>query len=232
MPLLTHEPDVNARARERRARRRRQVRVRRAVAGGILLALAAGITLGARAVGSDHQSDRLLAPGRTGPRAGHACCPEGDPRRPRDDGARVAAGQAAALPRDPRAERDRARRQGRERAHRLRPLRGPARTANRCGRSLLQGQAGRQGRARARRVPDRARRHLRGPGALGEAARARDPQQRRLALAQQRGPRLDEPVRPARLALQRRRRGRRGQGRLRRDPVRLRSLSRATATSR
>ena len=67
MPLLTHEPDVNARARERRARRRRQVRVRRAVAGGILLALAAGITLGARAVGSGHQStasSRPAAPAR------------------------------------------------------------------------------------------------------------------------------------------------------------------------
>jgi hypothetical protein len=49
-------PDVNARARERRARRRRQVRARRAVAGGILLALAAGITLGARAVGNGHHS--------------------------------------------------------------------------------------------------------------------------------------------------------------------------------
>ena len=67
MPLLTHEPDVNARARERRARRRRQVRVRRAVAGGILLALAAGITLGARAVGSGHQStasSRQVSPAR------------------------------------------------------------------------------------------------------------------------------------------------------------------------
>ena len=67
MPLLTHEPDVNARARERRARRRRQVRVRRAVAGGILLALAAGITLGARAVGSGHQStasSRQASPAR------------------------------------------------------------------------------------------------------------------------------------------------------------------------
>jgi hypothetical protein len=60
-----HEPDVNARARERRARRRRQVRARRAVAGGILLALAAGITLGARAVGSGHQS---AAPSHARPR--------------------------------------------------------------------------------------------------------------------------------------------------------------------
>ena len=50
------EPDSSARQRERRRqRRRRQVRLRRTVAGGVLLALAAGITLGARAVGS-HQS--------------------------------------------------------------------------------------------------------------------------------------------------------------------------------
>jgi hypothetical protein len=48
---LVQERDVNARSRERRARRRRQVRFRRALAGAILLALAAGITLGARAVG-------------------------------------------------------------------------------------------------------------------------------------------------------------------------------------
>src|SRR5215210_7970382 len=48
--------DSNARLRERRRqRRRRQVRLRRTVAGGVLLALAAGITLGARAVGGGHQ---------------------------------------------------------------------------------------------------------------------------------------------------------------------------------
>ncbi len=48
--LSMAEHDPNARYRERRQRRRRQVRIRRAVAGGVLLALAAGITLGARAV--------------------------------------------------------------------------------------------------------------------------------------------------------------------------------------
>jgi hypothetical protein len=54
--LSMTEPDSSARQRERRRqRRRRQVRLRRTVAGGVLLALAAGITLGARAVGS-HQS--------------------------------------------------------------------------------------------------------------------------------------------------------------------------------
>jgi hypothetical protein len=51
------EPDSSARQRERRRqRRRKQVRLRRTVAGGVLLALAAGITLGARAVGGGHQS--------------------------------------------------------------------------------------------------------------------------------------------------------------------------------
>src|SRR5690348_18037390 len=51
----------------------------------------------------------------------------------------------------------------------------------------------------ARRLPDRPRRHLRGPGAVGAAPGARDPDERRLALAEQLGPRLDEPLRPSRL---------------------------------
>jgi hypothetical protein len=51
------DPDSNARHRERRRqRRRRQVRLRRTVAGGVLLALASGITLGARAVGGGQRS--------------------------------------------------------------------------------------------------------------------------------------------------------------------------------
>jgi hypothetical protein len=55
--LSMTEPDSSARQRERRRQRRRQqVRLRRTVAGGVLLALAAGITLGARAVGGGHQS--------------------------------------------------------------------------------------------------------------------------------------------------------------------------------
>jgi hypothetical protein len=50
--LSMAEQDPNARYRERRRqRRRRQVRMRRTVALGVLLLLAAGITLGARAVG-------------------------------------------------------------------------------------------------------------------------------------------------------------------------------------
>jgi hypothetical protein len=55
--LSMTEPDSSARQRERRRhRRRQQVRLRRTVAGGVLLALAAGITLGARAVGGEHHS--------------------------------------------------------------------------------------------------------------------------------------------------------------------------------
>ena len=62
------------------------------------------------------------------------------------------------------------------------------------------------------------------PVLVGAAARAGDPHERRLALAHERRPRLDEPVRPARLEVQRRPRRGRGEGRLRRDPVRLRAL--------
>jgi hypothetical protein len=55
--LSMADPDPNARHCERRRqRRRRQVRLRRTVAGAVLLALAAGITLGARAVGGGQQS--------------------------------------------------------------------------------------------------------------------------------------------------------------------------------
>ncbi len=51
------EQDPNARYRERRRQqRRRQIRIRRTVAGAVLLALAAGITLGARAVGGGGNS--------------------------------------------------------------------------------------------------------------------------------------------------------------------------------
>ena len=50
------EQDQNARLRDRRRRRRKQIRIRRAVAIGVLLALAAGITLGARAVGGGHHA--------------------------------------------------------------------------------------------------------------------------------------------------------------------------------
>jgi hypothetical protein len=55
--LSMADSDPHARSRERRRQqRRRQVRRRRTVAGCVLLALAAGITLGARAVGGGHES--------------------------------------------------------------------------------------------------------------------------------------------------------------------------------
>jgi hypothetical protein len=55
--LSMADSDPHARSRERRQQqRRRQVRRRRTVAGCVLLALAAGITLGARAVGGGHES--------------------------------------------------------------------------------------------------------------------------------------------------------------------------------
>ena len=61
--LSMTEPDSSARQRERRRqRRRRQVRLRRTVAGGVLLALAAGITLGARAVAGGHQGASEAGP--------------------------------------------------------------------------------------------------------------------------------------------------------------------------
>src|SRR4051794_2533581 len=72
------EQEPNARYRERRRqRRRRQVRIRRTVAACVLLALAAGITLGARAVsgGSKHAA--------AAPRAEHeAAARPGNPRTP------------------------------------------------------------------------------------------------------------------------------------------------------
>jgi hypothetical protein len=59
------EPHPKARSRElRRQRRRRQVRRRRAVAVGVLLALAAGITLGARLVAGGDASTRAGDPPR------------------------------------------------------------------------------------------------------------------------------------------------------------------------
>ena len=57
VPLSMQQPRPNALSRERRRqRRRRQVRRRRAAALGIILALAAGTTLGARSVGGGDES--------------------------------------------------------------------------------------------------------------------------------------------------------------------------------
>ena len=149
-------------------------------------------------------------------------------RRPRREDRRVHGAEGL------RAEHARGRRQGRERP-------GRVRLAAACRRS-----PGRSGAARpyydvesvvakvhaAGHVPDRPRRRLRGPDPLGRAAGARAAASGRLALAEQRRPRLGEPVRPAGLAL----RGRDRRPRPRR-PASTRSssttcASRATATSR
>ena len=163
------------------------------------------------------------APGaEAGRREGRAS--GGDPGRPRDDGARVDPRQARRVPRALGAEHDRARRQGRERRDRVRSLGRPAGEADRRGEAVLQAARRREARPRPGRVPDRAGRRDGGSGALGEAARARDPPPERRALAQPCGSRLVEPLRPPGLGVQRRRRRGRGAGRLRRDPVRLRPL--------
>ena len=223
--------DPNEHFRERRRRRQRQIRIRRTVAIGILLAAVAGIALGARAVGSGHHPvahPRQLQSSTAAPRAACSSGPragsERGPGRPRHDGARFATRQAPAVPRHPRPECDRARRQGRERPRRVHPAQRPARDSHRRRGPLLQREARRPARAFARHLPDRPRGHVRGSGALGEAARPGRAHAGRLRLAHERRSRLDEPVRPARLALRRRHRGSRREGRLRRDPVRLRPL--------
>src|SRR5207248_706536 len=84
--------------------------------------------------------------------------------------------EALRLPRaaDVRAERDRARRQGRERRDRLRLDRPPgARPAERRRPAVLRRRRGRGRRARPRALPDRPSRRLRGPGARPRPAGAR-----------------------------------------------------------
>ena len=75
-----------------------------------------------------------------------------------------------------------------------------------------------------RHVPDRPRRHLRGSDHVGRASGARGAHEHGCALAHQRRSRLAQPVLARRVELRRRCRGRRGEGGLRRDPVRLRPL--------
>ena len=70
----------------------------------------------------------------------------------------------------------------------------------------------------------RSRRHLRRSDTRGSAPRARAPVARRLRLARPGRARLAQRVRQASLGLRREHRGGRGEGRLRRDPVRLRPL--------
>ena len=105
----------------------------------------------------------------------------------------------------------------------LMPARSLARK-DRSGEAVLQGGRRRGEDARGGRLSDRPGRRLRGP----DAARRSGPTWRsaewRLGLAELRRARLDEPVRQARLGLQRRDREGGRPRRLRRDPVRLRAL--------
>src|SRR5581483_6500251 len=148
-------------------------------------------------------------------------------RRARDRAARGHPREARGLhgARRLRAEHDRARRQGRERPDRLRLARRPrARPRHRRRQAVLRRRVGGRDGARRRDVPDRPRGRVRGSDALRGAARPRPAAAGRLPLAEQRRAGLGESVRPPRLAVRGRRRRRRGEGGLRRDPVRLRPL--------
>ena len=92
------------------------------------------------------------------------------------------------------------------------------------GARLLRPARGRASGACARDLSHRAHRHVRGSRALTCEAGSRDPTVRRLGLEGRGWLRVDEPVRQARLEVQRRRRGRGGPGGIRRDHVRLRPL--------
>ena len=81
-----------------------------------------------------------------------------------------------------------------------------------------------EARSWPRAVPHRPHRRLRRPGSLARAARPRCTAQQRLGMGRQRRARLDEPVRPAGLGLQRRHRRSCRAWRIRRDHVRLRAV--------
>ena len=100
-------------------------------------------------------------------------------RRPRDDGARIASGQARRVPRSRarRAHRARARREGRERRDRLRHAVGAsARRLESAPRATTTTHADAVRRVHERGIYlDRTHRRLRGSGALARAAGPRDP---------------------------------------------------------
>ncbi len=178
----------------------------------------------------DRSADRRAAVGaghvdrRGGAAAGGS--PRGDPRRPRHRSARLPGGEAGRVPgaHRLRADRARARRQGRERRGRLRAPGAAPRPGSRRRAALLQpARGGPRGRGGGR-LPDRPRRRVRGSGPRREPAPARHRPPRRRRLDEQRRPRLDEPAQQARLEVQRRHRRRRRRGGLRRDHVRLRPL--------
>ena len=221
--------DPSERFRERRQRARRRKRLRRAGLAAALLALAAGVVLGASFFtrGGDGPGPGRREADDRGHEA-EASRPERDPRRPPDDGPRVDRGQARRVPRAPgvRPQHARARRQGRERLGRL-LVEGPA-----AARTTTSARRASTTTAARRRPPPRRR------ASISSAASSPSPTRRsapatvpaRVAVARRHGlarpgrARVAEPVRQARLAVRRRCRGRCGEGRLRRDPVRLRPL--------
>ena len=221
--------DPNERFRERRAAVRRRKRLRRGAAVGSVLLAVLLLGMGAQFVGSESSAEPVtdLATLAATPdqRAPHAA--DRAPRGARDDGSRVPSREARRVPRARAAtgltalELDVKDENGE--IGFITPSVPLARLDRRCAR-LLRRARRRAARARARRLPRRADRRLRGPGALPCAARPRDPAHGRLGLARRRRARLDEPVRPARLEVQRRRRRRRRPSGLRRDHVRLRPL--------
>ena len=220
--------DPNERFRERRAAIRRRKRLRRSAAVGAFLVALALLGVGARFVGTDDGDTIRRRPGDAGGHAERRAEDASDraSRRPRDDGSRLASGEARRVPRS-RARRPhcgRARRQGRERRDRVRAVVGSARRVVGRGARLLRRSRRGAARARARRLPHRPHRDVRGPGSRTRTPGSRDPPVRRLCVARCGRSRLDESLRPARVEVQRRRRDRGRASRLRRDHVRLRAL--------
>ena len=168
------------------------------------------------------------------PSSGTADASDRAPRRARDDGPRFASGQARRVPRSRarRPDRARARRQGRERRDRLRARQPcPARRLDRRRARLLRRARGRAARAR----PWASTSSAASSSSRTRCCRMRGPDLAirtcgRLGLARRRGARLDEPVRPARLEVQRRRRRRGRDARASTRSCSTTSASRRTAT--
>src|SRR5215210_8045856 len=214
----------NARLRERRRqRRRRQVRIRRAVALAVLLAIAAGITLGARAVGGDGDSTAKSEPEQAARDTAEPAKPQAGQRQVPDEIRGVHVTMAlASLP-------------GKLREYLAMPglntieldVKDENGEVGFAPRSVP--LASKVGAARRYYNAEKVARevHASGDYLIGRIVTFEDPvlSEERPDLADERRPRLGEPVRPSRVALQRRSRGRRREGRLRRDPVRLRPLS-------
>ena len=157
--------DPNDRFRERRRAARKRKKLRR-TAGGIALLLAAtAVAVGARGLDSgDEPAAKPTAKKAVKTEAARPfSASRGDPRRPRDDGARVDSRQAPGVHLDARTEHDRARRQGRERRSRFPHPRSPARPADRIGDALLRPQRGSREPPQAGDLPHRSCRVLRRP---------------------------------------------------------------------